>query len=70
MPSANPGGHLSSIRLPLVAGNWKMHMTNEQAKSYLARFLPALNELSRGQGGTTKQPDYTEGHDHERLTSL
>jgi triosephosphate isomerase len=50
-----PERHLSSIRLPLIAGNWKMHMTGEQAKSFLARFLPALNELSRGQGGTTKR---------------
>jgi triosephosphate isomerase (TIM) len=46
---------LASIRLPLIAGNWKMHMTNEQATSYLARLIPALNELSRGQGGTTKR---------------
>jgi triosephosphate isomerase (TIM) len=48
-------GNLSSIRLPLIAGNWKMHMTNEQAKSYLERFLPVLNELSRGQGGASKR---------------
>jgi triosephosphate isomerase len=52
---ADTGGNLSSIRLPLIAGNWKMQMTNEEAKSYLARFLPALNELSRGQGGGTKR---------------
>jgi triosephosphate isomerase (TIM) len=58
MPSGGgegAGGHLSSIRLPLIAGNWKMHMTGEQAKAYLARFLPALNELTRGQGGATKR---------------
>ena len=47
--------NLSSIRLPLIAGNWKMHMTGEEAQAYLARFLPALNELSRGQGGATKR---------------
>ena len=34
--------NLSSIRLPLIAGNWKMHMTGEEAQAYLARFLPAL----------------------------
>jgi triosephosphate isomerase (TIM) len=57
MPSAESAGtgHLSSIRLPLIAGNWKMHMTNEQAKAYLARLLPTLNELTRGQGGATKR---------------
>jgi len=55
MPDADVPGHLSSIRLPLIAGNWKMHLTNEQAKAYLGRFLPALNELTRGQGGSTKR---------------
>jgi triosephosphate isomerase len=55
MPDPDAPGHLSSIRLPLIAGNWKMHLTNEQAKAYLGRFLPALNELTRGQGGSTKR---------------
>jgi triosephosphate isomerase len=34
---------LGSIRRPLVAANWKMHKTNEQAKSFLARFLPLVS---------------------------
>jgi triosephosphate isomerase len=55
MSSEESGGQLSSIRLPLIAGNWKMHMTGEQAQAYLTRFLPALNELSRGQGGTARR---------------
>jgi triosephosphate isomerase len=37
----------------LVAGNWKMHMTNEQAESYLARFLPALSQRVQG---SSKRP--------------
>jgi triosephosphate isomerase len=55
LPDGEAGGQLSSIRRPLIAGNWKMHMTGAQAQAYLARFLPALNELSRGQGGATKR---------------
>jgi triosephosphate isomerase (TIM) len=48
-------GQLGSIRRPLIAGNWKMHSTNEEATSFLARFLPALNELSRAQSGGTRR---------------
>ena len=53
--SNGDAGQLSSIRRPLIAGNWKMHMTGAEAHAYLARFLPSLNELSRGQGGATKR---------------
>jgi triosephosphate isomerase (TIM) len=40
---------VSRIRRPLIAANWKMHKTNEEAKEFLARFLPALRELGVGQ---------------------
>jgi triosephosphate isomerase (TIM) len=53
--SNGDAGQLSSIRRPLIAGNWKMHMTGAEAQAYLAHFLPSLNELSRGQGGATKR---------------
>jgi triosephosphate isomerase len=33
---------VSSIRRPLLAANWKMHKTNEEADAFLARFLPAV----------------------------
>jgi triosephosphate isomerase (TIM) len=33
---------VSSIRRPLLAGNWKMHKTNEEADAFLARFLPVV----------------------------
>jgi triosephosphate isomerase (TIM) len=57
MPSASASdrAQVGSIRRPLVAANWKMHMTNEDAKSFLARFLPALNELSRAAQGTGRR---------------
>jgi triosephosphate isomerase len=54
MPS-DPRGQVGSIRRPLVAANWKMHMTNEEAKSFLGRFLPSLNELSRGSQATGRK---------------
>jgi triosephosphate isomerase len=33
---------IGSMRRPLIAGNWKMHKTNEEAKAFLARFLPSI----------------------------
>ena len=33
---------VGSIRRALVAANWKMNMTNEEAKAFLARFLIAI----------------------------
>jgi triosephosphate isomerase (TIM) len=36
------GAQVSSIRRPLLAGNWKMHKTNAEAEAFLARFLPAI----------------------------
>jgi triosephosphate isomerase len=33
---------VGSMRRPLIAANWKMHMTNEEAKAFLARFLPTI----------------------------
>ncbi len=31
------------MRKPVIAGNWKMHMTCSQAKEYLEVFLPLIN---------------------------
>jgi triosephosphate isomerase (TIM) len=46
-------GEVERIRRPLVAANWKMHMANEEAKAFLARLLPALNQ--RHLGGSPKK---------------
>jgi triosephosphate isomerase len=46
---------VGSIRRPLIAANWKMHKTNEQAKEFLSSFLPALNELNRRSTGSPKK---------------
>src|SRR5919197_2381365 len=46
---------VGSIRRPLIAANWKMHKTNEQAKEFLTSFLPALNELNRRSTGSPKK---------------
>ena len=32
------------VRRPVIAGNWKMHMTCAQARDYLAAFLPLIAE--------------------------
>ena len=32
------------MRRPVIAGNWKMHMTCAQARDYLAAFLPLIAE--------------------------
>jgi triosephosphate isomerase len=37
-------GNVESIRRPLVAANWKMNKTNEEAAAFLARFLPAVSQ--------------------------
>jgi triosephosphate isomerase len=37
-----PPAEVGSMRRPLLAGNWKMHKTNEEAREYLARFVPAV----------------------------
>jgi triosephosphate isomerase len=37
-------GNVESIRRPLVAANWKMNKTNEEAEAFLARFLPAISQ--------------------------
>src|SRR5207249_3060159 len=39
---------VGSIRRSLVAANWKMNMTNEEAKAFLARFLIAISDAARG----------------------
>jgi triosephosphate isomerase len=41
-------GAVSTIRRPLLAANWKMHKTNDQAKAFLARFLPAMRQAPAG----------------------
>ena len=43
-----PEHEIGSIRRPLVAANWKMNMTNEEAKAFLARFLIAIGDAARG----------------------
>ncbi|MEC7381995.1 MAG: triose-phosphate isomerase, partial [Cyanobacteriota bacterium] len=30
------------MRKPVIAGNWKMHMTCAQAREYTAMFLPLI----------------------------
>jgi triosephosphate isomerase (TIM) len=35
--------NVESLRRPLIAGNWKMHKTNEQAEEFLVRFLPNVS---------------------------
>jgi len=32
------------VRKPVIAGNWKMHMTCAQAKQYIQAFLPLINQ--------------------------
>jgi triosephosphate isomerase (TIM) len=43
MPEAEERDNVESLRRPLIAGNWKMHKTNEEAEEYLARFLPTVS---------------------------
>ncbi len=35
-----------SVRKPVIAGNWKMHMTCVQTKQYLSQFLPLIQSTS------------------------
>jgi triosephosphate isomerase len=48
MPDHSRTKEVGSIRRALVAANWKMNMTNEEAKAYLARFLIAISDAARG----------------------
>ncbi len=32
------------MRKPVIAGNWKMHMTCAQAKEYMSVFLPLVKQ--------------------------
>jgi triosephosphate isomerase len=48
MPEQGRSNEVGSIRRPLVAANWKMNMTNEEAKAFLARFLIAISDAARG----------------------
>ncbi len=34
------------MRKPVIAGNWKMHMTCAEARSYMATFLPLIENTS------------------------
>ncbi len=36
-----------SVRKPVIAGNWKMHMTCAQANEYLSVFLPLIERVER-----------------------
>jgi triosephosphate isomerase (TIM) len=44
MTPSTRSGNVESIRRPLVAANWKMNKTNEEADAFLARFLPAISQ--------------------------
>jgi len=33
------------VRKPVIAGNWKMHMTCAQARAWMGTFLPLIAEL-------------------------
>ncbi len=41
-PQANPSG---ALRIPLIAGNWKMHKTEAQAEGYIQALLPLLSAV-------------------------
>jgi triosephosphate isomerase (TIM) len=40
------GWTVSDARVPLVAGNWKMHKTEAQAEDYIQALLPRVSSLS------------------------
>ena len=35
----------SSVRKPVIAGNWKMHMTCAEAKAFMAVYLPLIENI-------------------------
>ena len=35
----------SILRKSVIAGNWKMHMTCAEAKSYLEEFIPLIKNI-------------------------
>jgi triosephosphate isomerase len=35
------------MRVPLIAGNWKMHKTQREASTFVAEFVPLIEDLSR-----------------------
>ena len=43
--SADPPGAASGARTPLIAGNWKMHKTQEQAEEHIQALLPRVSAL-------------------------
>ena len=46
MSDADPPGHRAGgARTPLVAGNWKMHKTQEQAEEHIQALLPRVSSL-------------------------
>jgi triosephosphate isomerase len=40
------GGILSPARTPLIAGNWKMHKTQEQAEEHIQALLPRVSAVA------------------------
>jgi triosephosphate isomerase len=34
-----------TVRRPVIAGNWKMHMTCAQAREFMAAFLPLVADM-------------------------
>jgi triosephosphate isomerase (TIM) len=45
MGSRQPGSPPSAARTPLIAGNWKMHKTEEQAEEYIQALLPRVSSV-------------------------
>lgn len=43
--AATSAAEESRVRKPVIAGNWKMHMTCAQSKDYMDSFLPMLESL-------------------------
>jgi len=35
------------LRKSVIAGNWKMHMTCAEAKSYLEKFIPLIKNINQ-----------------------
>ena len=37
---------MAARRIPLIAGNWKMHKTEAQAEEYIQALLPRVSSIS------------------------
>jgi triosephosphate isomerase len=52
-----PESKVGRIRRPLVAGNWKMNGTNEEARSLVGGLLPTLDRRSASGSGKSRPVD-------------